>query len=85
MSKDKSGVRVRPPVGKGTKKSPIHTTKTAKKMMKTDEVLKEDEPNADINNLSKTIMQLAKIYSEDDTINYKNERFDIMKGIAHNN
>ena len=28
--------------------------------MKTDEVLKEDEPNAGINNLSKTIMQLAK-------------------------
>ena len=54
-------------------------------MMKTDEVLKEDEPNAGINNLSKTIMQLAKIYSEDDTINDQNERFDIMKGIAHNN
>ena len=53
--------------------------------MKTDEVLKEDEPNAGINNLSKTIMQLAKIYSEDDTINDQNERFDIMKGIAHNN
>ena len=35
-------------------------TKSAKKMMKTDEVLKEDEPNAGINNLSKTIMQLAK-------------------------
>ena len=59
--------------------------KNCKKMMKTDEVLKEDEPNADINNLSKTIMQLAKIYSEDDTINDQNERFDIMKGIAHNN
>ena len=54
-------------------------------MIKTDEVLKEDEPNSDINNLSKTIMQLAKIYSEDDTINDQNERFDIMKGIAHNN
>ena len=48
-----------PAVGKCTKKSPIHTTKTAK-MIKTDEVLKEDEPNADINNPSKTIMQLAK-------------------------
>ena len=28
---------------------------------------------------------VGKRYSEDDTINYKNERFDIMKGIAHNN
>ena len=73
-----------PPVGKGTKNLQFIPQKL-KKMIKTDEVLKEDEPNSDINNPSKTIMQLAKIYSEDDTINYKNERFDIMKGIAHNN
>ena len=28
---------------------------------------------------------VGKRYSEDDTINDQNERFDIMKGIAHNN
>ena len=48
-----------PPVGKGTKNLQSYH-KNCKKMIKTDEVLKEDVPNAGINNLSKTIMQLAK-------------------------
>ena len=75
MSKDKSGVRVRPPVGKCTKKSPNST----QNLQKNDEnrwgperrwaKCRHQQPQQDNN-------AVGKRYSEDDTINDHNERFD---------